>query len=519
VKKHWVTSRWLVGGVVAFWAALAGVSLERNLLGLDAQALTIATERARTLFRLIETARLWNAGHGGVYVPATEATPPNPHLDVPNRDVTIAGRPYTLVNPAYMTRQLAELFGAGGEIDLSLTSLKPIRPQNVADAWEAAALRSFEAGARETSALVAEPVPTFRYMSALIAEEACLACHEKQGYKIGDVRGGISVSIPAALIAAEIAPQRRAAVLLHAAAFLILSLATIPLLRGLQRAWIRLEGAKAEQERAVAERTANLRAANLALEAEMAERRRIAGELEHAVGELRRSNAELEQFAYAVSHDLQEPLRMVNGYAQLLERRHGDKLDGDAREFLGFMVDGATRMSRMIEDLLAYSRVDRGGGEPVPVDAGEALASALDNLHAAIREAGAEVRWDPLPMVVGERAQLVRLFQNLIGNAVKYRHPDRPPAVHVGVHRDGQAWRFTVTDNGIGVPESQAERIFMVFQRLHGRHEYPGSGIGLAIARKIVERHGGRIWVTRMPEGGACFHFTLPAAEALGTAA
>jgi PAS domain S-box-containing protein len=226
--------------------------------------------------------------------------------------------------------------------------------------------------------------------------------------------------------------------------------------------------------------------------------------------ELKRSNAELEQFAYVASHDLQEPLRMVSSYTQLLMRRYGDKLDGDAREFTAFIVDGATRMKQLIEDLLAYSRVGTRDKNFKPVEAESSLKRALTNLRAAIQDSGATVTQDRLPSIPCDEVQLAQLFQNLIGNALKFRKPDAAPAVHVGAAERGAEWEFTVRDNGIGIEPQYFERIFMVFQRLHDKGEYPGTGIGLAIVKKVVERHGGRIWVQSQLGAGTTFHFTMP---------
>ncbi|HXM82825.1 MAG TPA: PAS domain S-box protein [Burkholderiales bacterium] len=232
--------------------------------------------------------------------------------------------------------------------------------------------------------------------------------------------------------------------------------------------------------------------------------------LREAHEELKRSNAELEQFAYVASHDLQEPLRMVSSYTQLLMRRYGDKLDGDAKEFTAFIIDGATRMKQLIEDLLAYSRVGTRDKNFKPVDAESPLKRALTNLRAAIQDSGAAVTQDKLPTIHCDEVQLAQLFQNLIGNALKFRAPDKAPAVHVGAAEREQEWEFTVRDNGIGIEPQYFERIFMVFQRLHNKGEYPGTGIGLAIVKKVVERHGGRIWVQSQPGAGTTFHFTMP---------
>jgi signal transduction histidine kinase len=228
-----------------------------------------------------------------------------------------------------------------------------------------------------------------------------------------------------------------------------------------------------------------------------------------AAEELRRSNRELEQFAYVASHDLQEPLRMVAGYTQLLAKRYGDILDQTAKEYIGFAVDGAKRMQGLIEDLLTYSRVGSRGEAFASTNCEAVLGKTLAGLQIAIRECGAIVTHDPLPTVVGDEFQLGQLFQNLLGNAIKYRDSEAPQ-VHVSCKQETEQWTFAVKDNGIGIEPQYRERIFQIFQRLHTREEYEGSGIGLAVCKKIVERHGGQIWVESEVGKGSTFYFTLP---------
>jgi PAS domain S-box-containing protein len=242
---------------------------------------------------------------------------------------------------------------------------------------------------------------------------------------------------------------------------------------------------------------------------DITERKEAEAMLNEAHQELKRSNAELEQFAYVASHDLQEPLRMVSSYTQLLQRRYKEKFDGDANEFMGYIVDGAARMKQLIEDLLAYSRVGTRGKDFKPVEVEAALRRAVANLRAAITESGASVSNDPLPPVEADDLQLAQLFQNLIGNALKFRSSS-VPRIHISVSQTDSEYQFAVADNGIGIEPQYFERIFMVFQRLHNKGEYPGTGIGLAICKKVVERHGGRIWVDSTPGGGSTFRFTLP---------
>lgn len=229
---------------------------------------------------------------------------------------------------------------------------------------------------------------------------------------------------------------------------------------------------------------------------------------------LKRSNAELEQFSYVASHDLQEPLRIVSSYLQLLDRRYSSALDDKAREYISYAVDGAKRMQRMILDLLEYSRVERMGEPFGTVALNEALQEALDNLHIAIEESGARITSGILPTVQADRSQVVRVFQNLIGNAIKYADPSRTPDIRISARPEAAFWIIAVADNGIGIEERFFERVFQVFQRLHGSGQARGAGIGLAITKRIITRHGGRIWVTSEPGEGSTFAFTLPEVSA-----
>ena len=246
---------------------------------------------------------------------------------------------------------------------------------------------------------------------------------------------------------------------------------------------------------------------------DITDRRRAEEELARNVEELRRSNAELQQFAYVASHDLQEPLRNISAFAQLLGRRYKGRLDSDADEFIHYMVEGAERMQMLIDDLLAYSRVGTHGRPFEPTDLEQVLAAVEGNFRTLIRESGAVLTHDRLPVVSADFSQMTQLFQNLVGNAMKFRGKDAP-RVHVGVRSTGGVHEFRVSDNGIGIGAEHFARIFVIFQRLHGPSEYPGTGIGLAICKRIVERHGGRIWVEAEPGKGATFRFTLP--EAVG---
>jgi PAS domain S-box-containing protein len=250
-----------------------------------------------------------------------------------------------------------------------------------------------------------------------------------------------------------------------------------------------------------------LKALNQTLEQRVAERTAIA---EQRAQELARSNAELQEFAYVASHDLQEPLRAVSSFATWLSRNYEGQLDELAQDRISRIVSGAGRMQQLISDLLSYSRVGRQGRSFAPTDCQKVLGDVLANLRVALEESGATVTADQLPTVTADEMELTQLLQNLIGNAIKFRG-DRPAQIHLAARGQDRDWLFSVRDNGIGIDPKYAERIFQIFQRLHGRGKYPGTGIGLAICKKIVERHGGRIWVEPAPDQGSTFWFTLPA--------
>ncbi|MEU5165818.1 sensor histidine kinase [Streptomyces mutomycini] len=260
--------------------------------------------------------------------------------------------------------------------------------------------------------------------------------------------------------------------------------------------------------RAVAAAAENMRQRLVAELAESQERETL---LSEQTAELRRSNSELEQFAYVASHDLQEPLRKVASFCQLLDKRYGSELDDRGRQYIDFAVDGAKRMQVLINDLLTFSRVGRVQQSWKPVDLEAALDRALSNLTLAVEDSGAVVvRDDPLPELLGDSTSLTMVWQNLVGNAVKFRRADVPCRITVGCVREGDDWHLTVADNGIGIAPEFADKVFIIFQRLHARDEYEGTGIGLSLCRKIIEFHGGRIWLDPEPAEGTLIHFTLP---------
>jgi signal transduction histidine kinase len=243
---------------------------------------------------------------------------------------------------------------------------------------------------------------------------------------------------------------------------------------------------------------------------DLAEVQLARAQIEQQAEELTRSNRDLEQFAYVASHDLQEPLRKVASFCQLLQRRYAGRLDERADQYIGFAVDGAQRMQRLINDLLAFSRIGRLTSGFHEINLNDVVVDAAAQFDGLREQTGAEITFEELPVVLGEDPLLGALFGNLIGNAIKFRHPDRPPIVHIGVRQVGDEYEFTVEDNGIGIEPEFADKVFVIFQRLHAKETYPGTGIGLAIAKKIVEYHGGRIWIDSEHSDGTLFRFTLP---------
>ncbi len=275
-----------------------------------------------------------------------------------------------------------------------------------------------------------------------------------------------------------------------------------------KRTEIKLQKYHETLEEQVKERTKELADTNDLLKMEIDEHKKTESQLEKSLEELKHSNRELEQFAYVASHDLQEPLRMVSSFTQLLQKRYKGKLDEDADEFIKFAVDGAQRMQQLINDLLIYSRVTTRGQEFKQVEMETILDESLFNLKLRIEENNAKITHEPLPTINADQIQIVQLLQNLIGNAIKFSG-EKDPKIHISAGNNGDEWIFQVEDNGIGIDTQYYIRIFEVFQRLHERDTYPGTGIGLSICQKIVERHGGKIWVNSKPGEGSKFFFTI----------
>lgn len=277
----------------------------------------------------------------------------------------------------------------------------------------------------------------------------------------------------------------------------------------LKKAELKLEMYRNNLENEVKIRTDELAQTNESLKTEVIKHKLTEMEMENLMDELKRSNKELQQFAYVASHDLQEPLRMVTSFTQLLERRYRGKFDDDADDFINYIVEGAKRMQSLIDDLLTYSRVTTLAEVFKTVDMEEVLKVSIANLKVLIDENDAKITHDPLPIITADRSQMIQLFQNLIGNAIKF-HGSESPIIHISAQMDGEGWLFGVEDNGIGIEPQHRERIFRVFQRLNKRDDYPGTGIGLSVCEKIIQRHNGKIWLESEPGKGSKFIFNLP---------
>ncbi|MEI7867596.1 MAG: PAS domain S-box protein [Candidatus Methylumidiphilus sp.] len=718
----------------AGWSVLLVGSLAWNLLQEATYTLNAATAVAHASINQELSLRHWVTSHGGVYVRPTDHTPPNPYLNVPERDVTTTtGTALTLMNPEYMLREMRTDFDYTSDVRNRVASLTPINPDNAADAWEADALARFGQGSLEAveTRLIAGQA-YLRLMLPFVIEPGCLKCHAQQGYKLGDIRGGIATSVSLMPYLAGNHTRSNALALTHGLVWLVglagfgfayrrehlldterqavaealystkerfriaaetsndliyewglgqslqwfgdiekllgydlnefprtlqafveslhpddaesvMAAVHAQVRQGIPYAteyriqrkdgtyswWtarglaersadgkpVRMIGTvtditrRKQAEDALHESEARFRAIfeqsfhgvaqiisktgrivlvnqkycditgysheellqasfqsiihpddlqadrdniqhliagetqgfalekryyhkkghivwvnltvspiwlpgqkptyHIAVVEDISARKQMEERLASTRADLERSNRELEQFAYIASHDLQEPLRMIASYTQLLAQRYEGQLDDKAQKYIGYAVDGATRMQRLINDLLEYSRVSTRAQPPGTVDAEKILAEVKKNLSATLLENQATVTHDDLPAISVDATQFLQLLQNLIGNAIKFRCEDAPQ-IHISARDCGNEWLFSVRDNGIGFEAKFAERIFVIFQRLHTRQEYPGTGIGLAICKRIVERHGGKIWCESVPGLGTTFYFTIP---------
>ncbi len=469
------------------WSVLLSASLAWNLDRQREVTLELVRNTAYAHFNKDVAYRMWASNHGGVYVPPTEKTPPSPWLShIPDRDiVTASGRKLTLMNPAYMLREMMQDYGELYGIKGRIVGIVYLNPNNKADPWEEEAIRQFAAGTLSEKQEISEidGTPHLRLFRPFLMEESCQKCHGHLGFKNGDVRGGIGVSVS---LAPYLESERRVISTITSTHAVLWLLGVIAIVLAARRSQGRLLDAH--------RMTMSLQEKNKALES---------------------SNAELEAFAYVSSHDLREPLRNITSFSTLLTRRLDQRLDGDEREMLAIVSDAAQRMDELVRDLLELSRVGRDGEPFSPVDLGKAMAMAQKSLRVQIESSSAVITPpDAWPTVLENLGELSRVFMNLIANAIKYRGKETPEIRIACKQAPDGNWRLEFHDNGIGIEPGLGyeERIFGLFQRLHKRNEFGGgTGIGLTISRKIIERHGGSIWAESAGQDkGTVFFVTLP---------
>lgn len=473
---------------VVLWTVFIGLSLAWNVYQQRKEVMEFARIQAEANLNKDIAFRRWATEHGGVYVKPSQKWPADKYLTLPDRDVvTTEGKQLTLINPAYMMRQImegyAEQYGVKGRI----TGLQPINPLNVPDEWERRVLEAFAMGATqavETSEIGGKK--HLRVMLPMYLEGGCLKCHAGDGGDRQGVQGGVSVSVPLAPFEEAAAQELRIALATHGGIWLV-GVAGILLFS--RRARQRV----AERERARQE----ISELNASLERRVAER----------TADLERANRELEAFSYTVSHDLRAPLRAINGFAHLLIEGEGERLSEEGKRMFGRIVHNSNRLGELIDDVLEYSRAGRIALVPAEVDLELLAHSVAHELLESYSTATIDVA--PLPCVQGDLTMLRQVLVNLVGNALKFSAGTPRPRVEVGVQeRDGRR-AFFVRDNGVGFDMNYVDKLFGMFQRIHSEAQFPGTGVGLAIVQRLVERHGGEVWAESAPGLGATFYFTL----------
>ena len=472
--------------LLAAWSTLVAASFAWYFWQENKGLSETAAKEARAILDRDNAYRHWLVEQGGVYVKPSEKLPGDPYLKHPQRDVvTTSGMRLTLLNPAFVLREVQTRQADPMRGRSRVVSLTPLNPQNAADAWERRGLDSL-AGGNDRFEIVDSPAGAqMRAMRPFFASPPCLACHPD--FADGQLAGAITASVPLAPYQELNNTELRAAALGHGTIW-VAGLAGIGLAHrrrrqhaGQQRAWaLSLESMNVELERRVAARTE----------------------------ELTRALRELEAFSYSVSHDLRAPLRALNGYAHLLRESQGDKLDAEQRGMFERIARNAEKMGELIDDILEYSRTGR---EPLKRAAVDLDVLARDVVREqAEHHPAARIDIAPLPPVVGDPIMLRQVFANLVANALKFSARRAQPVVEIGASVDNGMAHCFIRDNGAGFDMAHAGKLFQLFQRVHHEREFPGTGVGLAIVKRIIERHGGRVWAEAAPDAGATFHFTLP---------
>jgi len=475
---------WTILMILIVTYSIQNITLQRNNL---AKAQGIAN------LNKDQAIRSWVASHGGLYVPIDTITPPNENLsNILERDITTpSGRKLTLMDPAYMIRQLNEYFEKYYGVVGHITSKKLLRAENKPDAWELKALNLFEEGTEEVSEFTTIGENSYyRYIRPMYTKSSCLKCHSHQGYKVGDIRGGVSVSIP--LKKLNVLAQKN-----RLDTYVIFSLIWLTGVIGLSFGHIKHH----KSEQALLKLNADLSQKNNKLEI-------LNDENIKFNSKLRKKNKELSQFTYIASHDLQEPLNTIIGFSEILKDNYSDKLEGIGKQSLEIINHSTLRMKELVADLLKYSRIGKKT-ELEKVDVNQIIENIKTDLNNLIISKKATIIYSDLFTIKAYKNELSMLFLNLITNAIKYSKKDVPPRIEIKSQETEGEYIYTVTDNGIGIDMQFKDKIFEVFQRLHTRDKYSGTGIGLANCARIAELHKGKIWVESEINKGSIFTFTI----------
>jgi len=480
--------RHFLWGLAAGWTVVVAVLMLIGIRQEQGQAVEAARTQARSNYQRDVIYRHWVADYGTIYVPVMDGIEPSPYLaGIPERDITTpSGKRLTMVNPAFMTRLVFDLAAREYGIRGRITSLQPIRPENRPDVWEARALRSFEKGAAEFSSIEKiNNVDYLRLISPLKAGKECLQCHGRQGYKLGEVRGGISVAVPMGPLQ-EVARKNS---IVSAMSFSLLWLGG---LAGIFAGGARLRQVTRQRDRAGEEIIALNRG------------------LLMKTGELEAANRELDSFCAAVSHDLRSPVTAIGGFSQLLQNLPPERHADSCGKYSLIIYNEALRMEKLIEALLDFSRLSRRELRLEKIDLSELATEISLDLRQREPERRVDFRIAPGIWADGDPHLLRAVLQNLLGNSWKYTAKrDEGVIEFAAMQREGERG-FLVRDNGVGFPMEHAEQIFEPFQRLPGSEDFKGSGIGLATVKRIIDRHGGRIWAEGEEGAGATFYIVLP---------
>lgn len=470
------------------WTAVVGVLIAVNIQNNRLQAAETALNEARSNFQRDVIYRHWNASYGPIYVRVSRGVLPNPYLtETPARDITTTtGEKLTQVNPAYMTRLVFELAARDYGVKGHITSLRPMRPENSPDAWEVEALKAFERGRDEISSVEQmDGDPYLRMMKPLVTDRECLHCHQKHGYREGDIRGGISFAVP-------MEPLYRIAqknILVSSLSFAFLWLVG---LGGLMTGAKRIRRAMEQRDRAEQE----VFVLNQSLQARS--------------NELECANRELESFNYTVSHDLQSPLSTIGGFCNLIRELPAEKHTEKCARYSDIIYQEAQRMEKLIKTLLDFSQLSRVEPRRLAVNLSQVVLDIAEELRRTDATRSTTFRIEENITVMGDPMLLRIVMQNLLANAWKYTSKQKQAEIRFGAMQQDREQVLFVQDNGAGFAQENAGRIFDAFQRLHTDKEFKGTGIGLATVKRIITRHNGRVWAEGEADKGATFYFTLP---------